>query len=520
METSPTPEPTGSLSESSPSGPAPDRGQRWRARAEELSARLHAPLSAFVIDLFRIAAGLMVVVYYVRLFLEYRDYTSESGFLDHAMLREYFWFTKLSLFFPGSPDAYKLGLLALGMLGALALTVGWRPKVGAAVTWFVAVSVHRWNFAVINVDDSTITLLLWWLLFLPIGNCLTYRTRDWRAEVATRVDGFFVRAFFANLFIYYLTAGLTKLWSPLWREGLALYVILKLPLARSSAWWDLGDLSMMWIGNHATLLLEPLFPFLILMPKGHPLKYLGGLAQIGFHLAIPISIGVPYANLGLIVAMILVFHREIDGFCRRKAGEGRTEVLLAWRPPRGTQGLIKVYLVVLALAMSKGIPGIGATYEPAMATLYWGGIAQEYHLFDWIDRYNWWVRHDIEVRPEGGKPFQVAPSELFPATVRGFIIQSYMLPMRWMRIPRPLTGEMRNSVLRQSAERFVRLHRDQLGEKGTVSVSTDVARVTRDNLDLSTTWPIELMTFSYDKDGVSGFSQPVMPVPDAAGGAR
>lgn len=513
METSPTPEIVGDLSQVSPALYPPGRGERWRAWTRRFAERLHSPLSAFVIDLFRIATGLMVVVYYVRLFLEYSDYTSESGFLDHAMLQEYFWFTKLTLFFPGSPDAYKLGLLGLGMLGALMLTAGWRPKLGAALTWIIAVSVHRWNFAVINVDDSTITLLLWWMMFLPIGHCLTFRTRDWRAEVTTTVDGFFVRAFFANLFIYYLTAGLTKLWSPLWREGLALYVILKLPLARSNAWWDLADLSMMWIGNHATLLLEPLFPFLILMPKGHPLKYLGGLAQIGFHLSIPISIGVPYANLGLIVAMILVFHREIDDFFRRRVDKAQADKPLEWQPPKGTRGLIKVYLLVLALAMSKGIPGIGATYEPAMATLYWGGVAQEYHLFDWIDRYNWWVKHKVEVAPEGGESFVADSAELFPATVRGFIVQSYLLPMRWMRIPRPLTGEMRNSVLRQAAQRFVRLHRDRLGESGTVTVTTQVARVTRDNLDLKQNWPIDLMTFRYDKSGVVGFTEPVMPVP-------
>lgn len=501
--------------------PVPPRG-RLRQR---ISERLHAPVSAFVVDLFRVATGLLVVVYYLRLFLEYRDYTSESGFLDHELHRHFFWFTKLTLFFPGSPDVYKLGLLALGMAGAVMLTVGWRAKPGAALAWIVAVSVHRWNFAVINVDDSSITLLLWWILFLPVGHCLTYQTRfgppppeggpldprHWRSEVALRVDGFFVRAFFANLCIYYLTAGLTKLWSPLWREGLALYVILKLPLARSNALWDLGDLPVMWLGNHFTLLFEPLFAFLVLLPKGHPLKWAGGLAQLSLHLMIPLTIGVPYANFALIIGMLLIFHGEIDDLLRRKAASGQPDRMLDWRPARGTRGLIATYLMVLTLAMSKGVPGIGVTYEPAMATLYWGGVAQEYHLFDWIDRYNWWIKHEVKVSPETGAAFQAAPSDLFPASVRGFIVQSYLLPMRWMRIPRPLTGEMRNSILLQSAQRFIRRHRDRLGEKGSVTVTTRVARLNRDNLDLGDTWTITLMSFSYDADGLVGFAHPILP---------
>jgi hypothetical protein len=494
---------------STPENAARFRG--WRLWLESVTERSRSPVSAFVVDLFRIASGLLVVAYYIRLFLEYRDYTSDSGFLDHELQREFFWFTKLTLFFPGSPDVYKLGLLVVGMVGALMLTAGWHPKPGALLAWVIGVSVHRWNFAVINVDDSSITLLLWWMLFLPIGHCLTYRTRDWRDEVALRVDGFFVRAFFANMFIYYLTAGLTKLWSPLWREGLALFVILKLPLARTNGWWDMGDLPLMWVGNHFTLLFEPLFPFLVLLPKGHPIKYLGGLAQVAFHIGIPLTIGVPYANFALIAGMILVFHGELDDLVRRKAAPVKADRLLDWRPARGTKALIKTYLVVLTLAMTKGIPGIGATYEPAMATLYWGGVAQEYHLFDWIDRYNWWVKNRVTVTPEGGAVLEVDPSELFPASVRGFIVQSYLLPMRWMRIPRPLTGEMRNSILRKSAERFVRNHRQQLGEKGSVHVTTDVARVNRDNLDLRTTWPITLMIFSYDAQGVVGFQHPIMP---------
>jgi hypothetical protein len=502
-----------------------------RSRWADLSERLHAPVSAFAVDLFRLATGLLVVVYYLRLFLEYRDYTSESGFLDHELHRHLFWFSKLTLFYPGSPDVYKLGLLTLGMVGACMLTAGWRPKLGAVLAWVVAVSVHRWNFAVINVDDSSITLLLWWILFLPVGHCLTYRTRfgplaqgdeidprHWRSEVALRVDGFFVRAFFANLFIYYLTAGLTKLWSPLWREGLALYVILKLPLARSNALWDLGDLPAMWVGNHFTLLFEPLFPFLVLLPKGHPVKWVVGASQVLFHLMIPLTIGVPYANLALILGMILVFHGEIEDFWRAKAATEQPVRVLDWRAPRGTRSLIAAYLVTLTLAMSKGIPGVGVTYEPAMATLYWGGVAQEYHLFDWIDRYNWWVENTIEVSPGDGRAaFQAPPTDLFPASVRGFIVQSYLLPMRWMRIPRPLTGEMRNSILRQAAERFVRRHRSTLGEQGTVTVTTRVARLDRDNLDLGSSWTTTLMKFSYDAQGVVSFQSPIMPVGLAQG---
>lgn len=476
--------------------------------------KMSRPVGAPVVDLFRILTGLLVSVYYLRLFLEYSTYTSEGGLLDHQLHRELFWFTKLTLFYPGSPPFYKIGLLMLGFLGAIALLVGWRPKLGAAVCLVISVSVHRWNFAVINVDDSSISLLLWWMMFLPIGQTLTPNTflgkSDWRREAFQVVNGFFVRAFFANLFIYYLTAGLTKLGSELWREGLALYVILNLPLARTQGLWSADHISLLWFGNHFTLLAEPLFPFLVLFPKGSPLKYFGGLCLFVFHLSIPITIGVPYANFALILALVLIFHRELADFLRTKAGESRPVEVLDWKPPRGTRTLALTYLLVLFLAMQKNVPGLKTFWEPAMGVLYLGGIAQEYHLFDWIDRFNWTLQHTIVVKPADGEPFEVASEKLFPHSVRGFIVQSYLLPMRWMRVPRPLTGEMRNSVIRRAVNRFYRKNRSILGEKGEVVVTSRVGRLDKRDLKGEQLWETRLVRFEYTDERLE-IMEPKLP---------
>lgn len=478
-----------------------------------LYTRLARPVSAVAVDLFRILTGVLVLAYYVVLFGEYSTYTSEAGLLDHVLLRELFWFTKLSLFFPGSPEAYKLGLLALGLCGGVLVLLGVRPKLGAVLAWIVAVSVQRWNFAVINVDDSSITLLLWWMLFLPIGQTLTLKTlrgySDWRDEARLKVHGFFVRAFFANLFIYYLTAGLTKLTSELWREGLALYVILNLPLARTQGLWQPEHLPLLWMGNHFTLIMEPLFPFLVLLRKGHPIKWIGGFCWLIFHLSIPITIGVPFANSALIIALVLVFHGELGDRFMRLAGEGREQQVSTWKPPRGTKTLICSYLLVLLLAMQKNVPVLDAVWEPAMATLYLGGVAQEYHLFDWIDRFNWTVQHQVKVIPEGREAFEVPSDLLFPRTVRGFIVQSYLLPMRWMRVPRPLTGEMSNAVLARAAQRMAANQSEILGEKGRVEVLSKVGRLDMSDLRGEQLWDVVTMKFRYEAgQAIIDFPQP------------
>lgn len=474
-------------------------------------AYLSRPVSAVVVDLFRICTALLVLAYFVRLFREYSVYSADNGLLDHELLRQLFWFTKLTLIYPGSPDAYKLSLLLLGCLGTVALLVGWRPKVGACVAWVVAVSFQRWNFAVINVDDSSITLLLWWMMFLPIGQTLTWETlvgrRHWKEEAFLMVDGFFVRAFFGNLFIYYLTAGLTKLTSGLWREGLALYVVLNLPLARTQGFWQPEHLPLLWLGNHFTLIAEPLFPFLLLLRKGHPFKWFGGFCWFVFHLSIPITIGVPYANFTLIIALVLVFHQELADLIRRRAGEDRVETLSPWKPPAGSRSLICGYLLLLFLAMQKDVPGLKVAWEPGMAALYLGGVAQEYHLFDWIDRFNWTVHPRIEVTPEGKETLEVASTLMFPKSVRGYIVQSYLLPMRWMRVPRPLTGEVRNAILIRAARRFVRENEALLGASARVRVTSKVGRLDRNDLRGEELWEVTTMEFFY-RAGEIRFEEP------------
>jgi hypothetical protein len=481
---------------------------------ERLNARLSRPVSAPTVDLFRILSGALVLAYFVRLFREFSLYTSEHGLLEHEYLRELFWFTKLTLVYPGSPPAYKLGLLFLGSVGALSIIFGVRPKLGAVVAWVVAVSFQRWNFVVLNVDDSSVTLLLWWMLFLPVGQTLTLRTllgkSDWREEAFLKVNGFFVRAFFANLFIYYLTAGLTKLGSELWREGLALYVVLNLPLARTQGFWQPEHFPLLWAGNHFTLIVEPLLPFLVFLRKGHPLKWFGGFCWVALHVAIPLTIGVPYANLALLIALVLVFHEELGEIFCKKAGPQRETRYSDWTPPRGTKSLICTYLVILFLAMQKNVPGLKAAWEPGMAALYLGGVAQEYHLFDWIDRYNWTVHHQILVTPTPGDPFEVPSQRLFPKSVRGYIVQSYLLPMRWMRVPKPLTGELRNKTLEMAAERFVRENRESLGDEGTVEVTSLIGRLDKNDLRGERLWTVTMMRFQY-KSGDVTFLSPRMP---------
>ncbi len=403
----------------------------WHRLEKAISRYRRPEVYAIAIDLYRVIGGAFILAYFVRLLLEFPTFTVRDGLLDHELLGRVFWFSAVSLFGPWMPEWLMFSLLFSGLFSALALTLGRAPRLNALWCLILAVSLSRWNFALITVDDAGPHLVMFWLFLLPTGTTLVPgRFRGWKEEVSLKVPGLVVRLFYANLFIYYLTAGLTKLWSPLWREGYALYAILRLPLARSSSWWGLEHLELTWLFNHLTLILEPILPFIILLRRGHPVRYLGAITWIVFHLGIIFTIGVPYANLGLVIALILVFQEKIGHFLTRHHGvpdqsedpEPPTpSPQLAWN-----ELFALVFLMILSLAMSKGIPVIEKVYEPCMASLYVMGSAQEYHLFDWIDRFNFYVDYDIKRIEEDGTEHQMEMSDLFPPNIRGFILQSYL----------------------------------------------------------------------------------------------
>jgi hypothetical protein len=59
------------------------------------------------------------------------------------------------------------------------------------------------------------------------------------------VPGAAVRCFVANLALIYLVAGLWKWTSTMWRDGIAVYAILKTPLSYAPDWWGVHHISVL-----------------------------------------------------------------------------------------------------------------------------------------------------------------------------------------------------------------------------------------------------------------------------------
>ncbi len=508
-----------------------------------LRESLAAPFDALPLDVFRVLVGALAFAYFLRTLLEAKDFSGPDGLIDHELSRELFWFTRLSLFQPGMSLAMFQAIFLVACLCSCALVVGYRVKTCAAVLYLVAVCTYRWNFLVMYVDDSVVHLTLFWLLLLPVGHTLVLS--EWRADGAAawrrwkceRVPGAAARCFMANLALIYLVAGLWKWASPMWRDGVALYAVLKLPISLAPGFWGPEHLGLLKVLSYFALVIEPLLPLIFILPKGHPAKYGLLLALFGFHVGTLATLRIPFANIACVAAMVVPFGGELMDRLRGGASCPEPRRAAARLGHSGAFALLFVAVLASAMLSSVALPqwrtptrrshavasvaptdagggaafdsraaccaagdrdaggaeGLGPLQAAFFSPLWCIGIAQQYQLFNWIDERNYTVRYQVLEYEGGAATREVEPGSLFPASTRGALLQTYLLGLTWMRVEPGRAAELRKSILTRTARRYCR----NFHPRGALVVHSTVERIVPGGAH-DGEGPALLMSFSCD----------------------
>ena len=488
----------------------PPFGRMWRS--------FTGPVDAMPVDLFRVFVGLLSCAYFSRTFLEAPTFSSPQGLIDHGLVRKTLWYTRLGLFPPGVGLNFFRVLYPLAAVGSLLLASGIGVKPVSAFLYATAVSTYRWNFPVAYVDDALMHLTLLWMLLLPIGHTLTLP--EWLSERGTAVErwrqaqvpGATVRCLLVNLALVYIVAGLWKWRSPLWRQGLAVYAVLKTAISRTPDLWKPGHLPALVAANHSALVLEPLLPLAFVLPNNHPLKWSLGAALIGFHAGIIATMKIPFANIACITASVLVFRNEIMAWLRRSSASSSPANRAAgvFDLPAKLASLLVGWLGLAMLSealrpmwrygthpavrenkqLANRTPGMGQ--NPFYGVLWCAGLAQSYRLFDWIDHYNYHITYDVVEGQKDGTVERLDDETLFSRTLRSVLLQSYLHGATWMKIPRHRLAALQRSLFERYARRFCR----RCKVSGRIEVMANVQRTTADNLDLRRPQRMRFLAFT------------------------
>ena len=202
------------------------------SRLRSLARRLWRPLlSASQLDtttlaVFRIAAGCLLVA---DAGLRSRDcwlFMAPEGMFPLAKIREFLGPSCWSLSFLSPQFSWQTLVLGLEALAGCLLAAGWFTRVASALAWVAWVSLLRRTAPALNAGDYWLSCLLFWSMFLPLGDHLSIDA--WRRTAAphrqrhppSTVLSLASAAFVMQVLLVYSAAGLAKLQGT-WLAGTA-----------------------------------------------------------------------------------------------------------------------------------------------------------------------------------------------------------------------------------------------------------------------------------------------------------
>jgi uncharacterized membrane protein YphA (DoxX/SURF4 family) len=229
------------------------------------------PVAAERAAALRIAVGAVVLFDIVLLYLpNIQTYYGSGGFGDPAVTAPVFasptarWSLLRLLPATWGPPV----LASVWAVAALALLLGYRPRLAALVAWALAVSFAHSNLYLHNGGDQLKLFLLLMLVFLPTDGRWAIR----RHPLARNVNGVLVRPWPLRLLMLQITLvyfmnGVYKWMGPAWRDGSVMHSVAHNPSWThfSPNYLPLPDDALKvlaWI----TVAWELLFPLLVWIP--------------------------------------------------------------------------------------------------------------------------------------------------------------------------------------------------------------------------------------------------------------
>lgn len=385
------------------------------------------------LGLLRIGLGLVLLLDWLSRGLHFRaHYTAQgvlplTGFLNQPDLGARAW----SVFYLSDQPWYVGGLFVLGLVSALALTLGYRTSWSGWLSWVLLLSLHHRNPMVLHKGDTYLLLLLFWGNFLPWGRAFSLDgagNQDLRKPHLS-VGG--VAYLTQVCVIYWFTAVLRD--HPAWQvTGNALYLALNLEsLAKEPAYSLLG-LGPAWLAffTFSALWLELLGPFLLLLPWAWS-RMLAVLIIMSFHLGILSTLDLGNfawiclaGPLGLLPAAFWGWPpgRALDTSLSRAAhrlDQLQPAALREWKLPSPGQrwsGLPQL-LVGLALVATCGylwvdFRGYG-TRGPVMSLIRAGGLNQRWSMFSPYPPI-YWGWQSARARLKSGRVLDLITEQPYP----------------------------------------------------------------------------------------------------------
>lgn len=260
-------------------------------------------MDARALAFFRIGIGSLLIYDLITrseyLVLHYTD----SGVLPVSLVKQELWGTGFwSLHTLSGSAELQVILFAVQGLAALFLLVGYKTRLSTIICWLLLLSLHNRNPWILNSGDMYLRLLLFWSIFLPLGQrySIDSRAKEADKKVFASTATF---CFILQIMLLYLMTGLLKSSHEWLSEGSAIYYALNIdqmvkPLGKALLQYP----DLLTLLTHSVIVLEVLVPFFLIIPvKNYLFRTLGVVSLMLFHTGLWFTM-----ELGIFVPVCLI----------------------------------------------------------------------------------------------------------------------------------------------------------------------------------------------------------------------
>lgn len=214
--------------------------------------------------LFRIGLGLVNFVDIAWRIQDIPVFYAGGGFFSSDTARSsVLWPVNYSLYFLDGSNEWAAFLMVVHLFVTATLIFGFRSRTSAFLVWALLLSLHNRAPLVLNGGDVLIRSLLFWSIFLPIGETWSLDARLRKSPPRrTTVVSPASAALVLQMLVLYFSAGFFK-WNQDWLSGEALDWTLRLETYnREAGEWFVQFTSLTWAGTMATPFVETYLPLL------------------------------------------------------------------------------------------------------------------------------------------------------------------------------------------------------------------------------------------------------------------
>nr|WP_187432932.1 HTTM domain-containing protein [Natronococcus pandeyae] len=170
--------------------------------------------------------GLLIIA---DLFLRARNFTffyTEEGVVPQSLAMEWAPEYAFSFYYLTSDPNIIAGLFVVQGLIAVQLIVGYETRVATLVSFLFVLSLDHHNPLVTSYADTLFRLLLFWAIFLPLGERWSIDAVHTDAQPRTYVANLATLAILMQMIVMYFVNGFHKTQSDVWRTGEATPLIM------------------------------------------------------------------------------------------------------------------------------------------------------------------------------------------------------------------------------------------------------------------------------------------------------